>query len=134
MKQSNYFLKSKGLIFRLIFLSLLLICPMAKASTPPATPVYVSVSPINHDLILVPGQHKCPPCVPTIILQGHTLSFSYAYVDWELQLWQNGMEVYSETLTSSSQVVLPSYLVGDYELRIVGSTYYLHGNISLGDE
>ena len=131
MKPNNYLMR-KNLIFGFLILSLLLVSLVTKAAEPLSTPVELSVSPIT-DPILHPGQHRMPPYVPTVTLQEYTLTFSCAYVDWELQLWQDGVEVYSETLSSSPQVVLPSCLTGDYELRIVGSSYYYHGYISLGN-
>lgn len=124
---------SKNLILGFLFLSFLLVSPVARATEPLVTPVPLSVSPIDTKPTQIPGHPKAPPYVPTLTLQDYTLTFPYAYVDWELQLWQDGVEVYSETLSSSPQVVLPSYLTGDYELRIVGSTYYFYGNISLGN-
>lgn len=78
-----------------------------------------------------PADPKTPILVPEVSIEDYTLTFDASCLGCELRLLdENGVLVYSTTITSST-LVLPSYLSGDYELQIIRGIYCFYGNISL---
>lgn len=80
-----------------------------------------------------PGQGKGPVTIPSVDLDGFELTFLSSHDDYTLELRQGGMVVYSTFVSSStSTVVLPSTLEGQYEIRLYGDeSYYLFGYIMI---
>lgn len=78
-----------------------------------------------------PADPKTPILVPEVSLEDYTLTFDASCLGCELRLLdENGVLVYSSTITSST-LVLPSYLSGDYELQIIRGIYCFYGYINL---
>ena len=61
------------------------------------------------------------------------LTLPVTFVDYSLELRnENGMVVYSAYIPAgTTQIILPTTLSGDFEIRLVASTYYYIGYISL---
>lgn len=75
--------------------------------------------------------NKGPVLVPEVSLKDHTLTFDATCLGCELRLLdENGVLAYSTTITSST-LVLPSYLSGEYEIQIISGIYCFYGDISL---
>ena len=75
------------------------------------------------------GYPKSPDETPTVYLDDHTLSFSYAFSDIvpiEL-LDEDGIVVYTDWLApGQTSLVFPSTFTGEYIIRLtVGSVYYI---------
>lgn len=75
------------------------------------------------------GYPKSPNETPTVYLDDHTLSFSYAFSDIvpiEL-LDEDGIVVYTDWLApGQTTLIFPSTLSGEYTIRLtVGSLYYI---------
>ena len=78
-----------------------------------------------------PPYPKTPILVPEVSIEDYTLTFDASCLGCELRLLdENGVMVYSSTITSST-LVLPSYLSGDYELQIISGIYCFYGYINL---
>ena len=74
---------------------------------------------------------KGPVLVPEVNLDDYTLTFDASCLGCELRLLdEDGVLVYSTTITSST-LVLPSYLSGNYELQIIRGNFCFYGDISL---
>lgn len=72
--------------------------------------------------------------VPLLITQdNYIITFPAELVDYTLELRNNeSLVVYSTFLPSgTTQVVLPTTLLGNYELRLITDTYYYIGYINL---
>ena len=81
-----------------------------------------------------PGSEKSPILIPTVSIDGYTLSIYGISTDYTLELVdENDTVVYSTIVPSTvNVVVLPATLSGDYELRLYpGGSYYFYGYISL---
>ena len=75
--------------------------------------------------------NKGPVLVPEVSLNDYTLTFDASCLGCELRLLdEDGVLVYSTTITSST-LVLPSYLSGNYELQIIRGNFCFYGDISL---
>ena len=73
-----------------------------------------------------------PVLLPTVYIDDYTLSFEDLYGGYVLQIIQDDVVVYSTIIPAGTPfVILPSYLTGDYEFRLVADTYYYYGFISL---
>ena len=68
-----------------------------------------------------------------ITLDGNVFTLSATTVDYELQLIDEmGNLVYSEFLPAgTTQIVLPTNLTGEFEIRLVADTYYYRGYLLL---
>lgn len=74
---------------------------------------------------------KTPTLVPEVNIEDYVLTFDASCLGCELRLLdENGVLVYSTTITSST-LVLPSYLSGNYELLIIRGNFCFYGDISL---
>jgi hypothetical protein len=81
------------------------------------------------------GNHpvpRTPALLPTVFIDGHTLSFEDLWGEYMLQIVQDGVVVYSTAIVPGMTYVnLPSTLSGSYEFRFVADTYYYYGYIDL---
>lgn len=97
-----------------------------------ATPVDLSVS-ISDHTGTAPGHPKTS--IPSIDLTDGVLTFHSNHADFALQILdEDGVVVYSVAVPSTqTTVVLPSWLNGEYELRLypTGSNIYFYGYIEL---
>ncbi len=76
--------------------------------------------------------HRNPTLLPTVFIDGHTLSFENLWGGYELQLLQGNTVVYTTVVVPGMTYVnLPSILSGNYEFRFVAATYYYYGFITL---
>ena len=93
-------------------------------------PLHVTIKdPTNNQ----PADPKSPVRVPNVSLEDYTFTFDASCLGCELQLLdENSVLVYSTTITSST-LVLPSTLSGEYELRLIpfSANYYYRGYITL---
>lgn len=71
--------------------------------------------------------------VPSINLEGYTLYFETPCDGYELCLLdENANVVYTTTIpTNATNLVLPSYLSGEYEIQIIQGPLYFWGFIEL---
>lgn len=73
---------------------------------------------------------KSPILAPTVYLDGHTLSFDEALEGCTIQLLDEGeVVVFSDFIEENqTSLVLPTSLIGEYELQIVcgGITFYCY--------
>lgn len=74
---------------------------------------------------------RAPIRVPSLYIEDHTVSFSSACVGYTLQLVQDDMVVYTYYILDDNDLVLPSDLIGQYEIRLVGSSFTFMGEIEL---
>ena len=83
--------------------------------------------PIHH------GGAKSPVQPPTVSYEGNSIYLASSYSDFTLRLLDADGVVAYETFVpaGTATVVLPSTLSGDYELRLVTSTFYFYGYITL---
>jgi hypothetical protein len=79
------------------------------------------------------GSTLAPPRPWYMIQDGFTLTMPAFEDDFTLELLdEDGVVVYSAYVPAgTTQIVLPSTLSGDFELRLVADTYYYRGYISL---
>ncbi len=97
-----------------------------------ATPVDLGVG-YDDPVGTMPDWGKGPVTIPSVDLDGYELTFLSSHDDYTLELLQDGVVVYSTFVSSStSTVVLPTTLQGQYEIRLYGDeSYYLIGYIAL---
>ena len=94
-------------------------------------PLTVSIDddnmPIGH------GHTKTPMQPPTVYIEDYTLSFAVGHPEYVLQITdEDGDVVYTTTVFSTdTQVVLPSYLSGNYEIQLTMGNWLFTGNITL---
>ena len=74
---------------------------------------------------------RAPMRVPSLYIEDHTLSFSSACVGYTLELIQDGETVYSFCISDTDDLVLPDYLCGQFEIRLVGTSFTFVGEIEL---
>ena len=75
---------------------------------------------------------KNPVTPPIIAIDDHTLCFFGTHEEYTLQLLNGDNVVYTTCVTSETiQVMLPTTLIGEYELRLVTSSCYFSANIYL---
>lgn len=74
---------------------------------------------------------KNPITPPEVVLEDHTLTFDSSCHGLTLQLVNEDGDVEYTTIISSSTMVLPSSLEGEYEIRIICDDYYFYGYIEL---
>lgn len=75
--------------------------------------------------------NRTPILVPEVSIDEYTLTFDNACLGCELRLLnEDGELVYTTTITSTT-LVLPAYLSGEYELQIIQGYYYFYGDIDL---
>ena len=76
---------------------------------------------------------KAPPRPLAITLNDNILTLPVTSVDYTLELRdENGTLVYSSYIpTGTTQIILPTTLSGNFEIRLVADTYYYIGYISM---
>lgn len=74
---------------------------------------------------------RAPMRVPSLYIEGHTLSFSSACVGYTLELVKDDEEVYTYFIQTDDDLVLPSTLSGQYEIRLVGGSFTFVGMVEL---
>lgn len=68
---------------------------------------------------------------PSLFIEEHTLSFSNSCLGFILELVQDDAIVYTYLINSTDDLVLPSELVGIYEIRLIGGSFTFVGEIEL---
>lgn len=118
----------KKLCFVLTMAALLPFSSLCLKAEAGVVPLEVGYTDPNYDK---PADPKTPILIPKVSIEDYTLTFDASCLGCELRLLdEDGVLVFSSTITSSS-LVLPSYLSGDYELQIIRGIYCFYGNISL---
>ena len=124
-------------ITKILFVALLLIMPfsfMAKSQSYPGHDQTVNLQ-ISYSDPTKPGPHnpKSPALTPTVYINENTVSFGSELEGFTLKILdEDGVVVYSTVIAAGvSQVVLPSTLSGEYEIRFVTDDYYYYGFITL---
>lgn len=74
---------------------------------------------------------KTPILVPTVDLDGYTLTFDTSCLGNTVQIVQDEIVVYSEVVTSVLQIALPFSLSGEYKLQIIRGNFCFYGYIYL---
>lgn len=77
---------------------------------------------------------KSPILIPSVSQDGYELSFQSSHPVYTLYIIENEVAAYSVIVSSSTtSVVLPSWLSGEYELQLHpdGCNYYFYGFINL---
>lgn len=76
---------------------------------------------------------KHPTLTPAVYINEYTVSFGSELEGFTLQILdEDGYVVYSTVIAAgTSQVVLPSTLSGEYEIRFVTDDFYYYGYITL---
>ena len=119
-------------------LSLLLLCVFAfqfttlSAFTPASTRILFTTQKIDKSK-LGPGESRTPVQPPVVYLDDYTLTFE-SHADFTLQVVSLDDEtvVYDAYVPGSvSEVQLPSYLTGEYELRLYTDSFLFVGYIDL---
>lgn len=79
------------------------------------------------------GNTKAPMRPFAITLDENNLFFPATPIDYSLELRdESGAVVYTDYIPGgSTQIILPSWLEGEYDIRFVASTYYFIGYILL---
>lgn len=77
------------------------------------------------------GIPRSPICHPSLFIEDHTLSFSNSCVGFTLELVQDDAIVYTYLINSTDDLILPSYLSGTYQIRLVGGSFTFVGEIEL---
>lgn len=79
------------------------------------------------------GHAKVPMRPPVVYLENHTLAFVADHPEYILNIKdEDGIVVYSTVVNSTqTQVVLPSTLSGNYEIRLVLGSWVFTGWIEL---
>lgn len=80
--------------------------------------------------------HRNPILVPEVSLDGYTLYFDTPCDSCTLRIVdEGGIVVYSTVIpVGCDELVLPSYLSGEYEIQIDFGPYYVVGRIELEEE
>ena len=77
------------------------------------------------------GQQRGPVIIPEVDLEASTLSFITPCDGCTLRLLDENDNVVLNTLISSSTIVLPSTLFGDYRIEIISGNYCFWGFVNL---
>ena len=77
------------------------------------------------------GQQRGPITIPEVSIDDYTLSFITPCDGCTLRLLDENDNVVLNTLISSSTIVLPSTLSGDYRIEIISGNYCFWGYIYL---
>lgn len=79
------------------------------------------------------GQHRGPILIPDVSINGYFLSLSTPCDGCTLRLLdENDAVVYSTVIpTGTTNLMLPSYLSGEYEIQIIQGIFYFWGFIYL---
>lgn len=105
----------------------------------PSFSVQVQADPVDLNLGYVDpeigksGQQRSPIAIPEVDIDDYTLSFITPCDGCTLQLVdEDGIVVYTTVIPNgATNLVLPSYLSGEYEIQIVRGNFYFYGYIIL---
>ena len=99
----------------------------AKTLVPLSVTIEDDVQPIGH------GHGRGPIEVPLVYIEDYTLTFETNHPEYVLNIKdEDGIVVYSTVVYSTqTQVVLPSSLSGDYEVRLTMGNWLFTGWINL---
>ena len=112
-------------------LFLLVILAMTFLSLP-SNDAYAARVPLTYDdPVIYSNPHKSPIQVPEVDLSGYTLTFFDSCVGCTLRIVNAEDEVEYTTVITSDTLVLPSTLVGQYELQIIRDNLCFYGDIEL---
>jgi len=117
---------------KIILVFLLSVAMSSQTAVCQADPVQVGMECHIYDPIGGYPFPRMPIKLPEVFIDENTLLFDDLWGNFTLQLIQNGVVIYSTAVPAgTATVVLPSTLSGDYELRLVTSTFYFYGYITL---
>lgn len=78
---------------------------------------------------------RTPAFIPNACIDGYTLTFDASCIGCAITLIQDDTVVYSTVISENTdgdgEVILPDYLVGQYEIQIEYGSIILVGNIEL---
>lgn len=77
------------------------------------------------------GQHRTPPVALEVWIDNYTLSFITPCNGCTLRLLDENDNVVYTTVISSSTLVLPSTLSGEYKIEIISGNYLFWGYVYL---
>lgn len=78
------------------------------------------------------NQHpRSPLHTPEVYIDDYTLIFDTSFEGLSVELLQDDEVVYSDIIDENGEVVLPDYLVGEYELRFYVGDFIFVGEIEL---
>lgn len=103
----------------------------------PLSVVYADPSPIDLEFGYIDpndpnsDQHRTSPAVPEVSIEDYTLSFNTPCDGCILRLLDENDNVVLTTIISSSTLVLPSTLSGDYRIEIISGNYCFWGFVNL---
>ena len=94
---------------------------------------YAARVPLTYDDPHTPyhNPNKSPVQIPEVDLSGYTLTFFDSCVGCTLRIVNAEDEVEYTTIITSDTLVLPSTLVGQYELQIIRDNLCFYGDIEL---
>ncbi len=80
----------------------------------------------------VPYIPHAPVRIPILYQDGHTLTFESSHTEYILTLVKDNEQEYSTIISSTTtQIVLPEHLEGEYEIQLVSNRIVFIGNITL---
>ena len=88
---------------------------------------------IDDDTPTCPSTPKTPAGVPVVDQNGNVITFKASHDPYTLCIAdEDGFTVYSVSVpTSVVTVILPTWLSGDYEIRLLtGESYYFYGDVT----
>lgn len=117
---------------KLLFVLIVLVGGMFGNAVSAQTPNDITLE-IVKELPIVGGSTKSPTLPLVITQNGHVLTLPGFSDDVVLQLLdEDGVVVYTLFIPAGTTIiVLPTALIGDFEIRFVADTYYYYGFISL---
>lgn len=77
------------------------------------------------------GANRAPILTPEVYIDDYTLIFDTSFEGLSVELLQDDEVVYSGIIDENGEVVLPDYLVGEYELRFYLGSIIFVGEIEL---
>lgn len=77
------------------------------------------------------GANRAPIRTPEVYIDDYTLIFDTSFEGLSVELIQDDEVVYSDIIDENGEVLLPNYLVGEYELRFYVGDFIFVGEIEL---
>lgn len=77
------------------------------------------------------GAHRVPILTPEVYIDDYTLIFDTSFEGLSVELLQDDEVVYSDIIDENGEVLLPDYLVGEYELRFYVGSFVFVGKVEL---
>lgn len=119
----------KHFLFISLLTAMLSLTCVSTYAVPVSIPLHAGYEdPNNGDL----GQHKGSIPIPSISLDDYSLIFNTPCDGYTLRLLdENGFVVYSTVIPmGTTNLVLPSWLSGEYEIQIIQGSFCFHGYIN----